>query len=475
MLMQMKNIAIALLAGSLMATSCNKFLDVTPRDLILEDQVFSSEAGINNALNGVYLGMTTDGLYGGNLTLSAVEAMAQRYDLSRPEHAWRKTGQYNYSDAIAQNNFENTWKDGYKAILNVNTFLRQMRNTNGIVLPERKDLLMGEAYGLRAMIHFDLLRLFGPVYIHQPNAPSVPYYKVATSVAGKALPASEVIQDILGDLDSAVMLLKKDPLIFSGVQQSDTIGGGNFYRYRNLHLNFYAVKALMARVQLYAGNKTAAHALATGVITAASQWFPWGKATALDHVFADEVIFGVQNLDLYAQQAKYFSSLLDGNRILAPIDARLVSSFDGNLNDVRFKSWWKLPTSGGKDYHTFFKYDDPGATTSLNFAKYLQPLIRMSEMYYIAAETEPDPVKALQFLNLVRYNRGLTDVPPTGNLPAGIRDEYIREFFGEGQLFFYYKRKAAASILNGSASAGGIDMTDQQYVVPLPLSETQTR
>jgi glyceraldehyde-3-phosphate dehydrogenase (NADP+) len=87
MLMQMKNIAIALLAGSLMATSCNKFLDVTPRDLILEDQVFSSEAGINNALNGVYLGMTTDGLYGGNLTLSAVEAMAQRYDLSRPEHA----------------------------------------------------------------------------------------------------------------------------------------------------------------------------------------------------------------------------------------------------------------------------------------------------------------------------------------------------------------------------------------------------
>lgn len=471
----MKNIAIVLLMGSLLTASCNKFLDVTPKDLILEDQVFNSEAGINNALNGVYLSMTTDGLYGGSLTLSTVEVMAQRFDLSRPDHAWRQTGKYNYNDAMVQSNFNSTWGDGYKAILNVNTFIQRLRQTNGILSADRKDLLLGEAYGLRAMIHFDLLRVFGPVYVTHPDALSVPYYRVATATAGKALPATEVIQDVLSDLDTAVVLLKNDPLISAGVQQSDTAGNGNFYRYRNLHLNYYAAKALMARVQLYAGKTAAANALATEVITAAGKWFPWGLPTAADHVFSSEVIFGAQNLDLYAQQTKYFSSLLSASGILAPIDARLISSFDGNLNDYRFKSWWKLPTSGGKDYHTFFKYDDPGSSTALNFARYLQPLIRISEMYYIAAETTTDPTQAWRYLNTVRFNRGLPDVPSTGNLQASIRDEYIREFFGEGQLFFYYKRKAAATILNGSVSAGTIDMTDQQYVVPLPLSETQTR
>jgi starch-binding outer membrane protein, SusD/RagB family len=475
MLMQMKNIAIVLLMGSLMTTSCNKFLDVTPKDLILEDQVFSSEAGINNALNGVYLGMTTDGLYGGSLTLSTVEVMAQRYDLSRPDQVWRQTGKYNYNDVTVQNNFNSMWRDGYKAILNVNTFIQHLRQTSGILPADRKDLLLGEAYGLRAMIHFDLLRVFGPVYVTHSDALSVPYYRAATPTAGKPLPATEVVQYVLNDLDSALILLKNDPLISAGVQQSDSAGGSNFYRYRNLHFNYYAAKAMMARVQLYAGKKAAANALATEVITAAGKWFPWGLPTASDHVFSTEVIFGVQNLDLYGQQTKYFSSLLNSSTILAPIDSRLISSFDGNLNDYRFKSWWKLPTSGGKDYHTFFKYDDPGNSTSLNFAQYLQPLIRMTEMYYIAAETATDPTQALKFLNTVRFNRGLPDIPPTGNLQTGIRDEYIREFSGEGQLFFYYKRKATPSILNGSVTAGEIDMADQQYVVPLPLSETQTR
>ena len=71
----------------------------------------------------------------------------------------------------------------------------------------------------------------------------------------------------------------------------------------------------------------------------------------------------------------------------------------------------------------------------------MQPLIRMSEMYYIASETEPNLVAATDYLNLVRNHRGLPDLDATLiDLPSELLKEYKREFYGEGQLFFYYKR-----------------------------------
>ncbi|SEW43501.1 RagB/SusD family nutrient uptake outer membrane protein [Chitinophaga arvensicola] len=471
----MKNIAIVLMMSSMLAASCNKFLDVTPRDLILEDQVYSTEAGMTNALNGVYLGMTSDALYGGSLTLSTVEVMAQRFDLTTFGHSWKETGVFNYNNANVKFLFNNTWTEGYKNILNLNVFLQKVRNTNGVVSAANKDLLMGEAFGLRAMIHFDLLRLFGPVYATNSSAVAIPYYTAPSPVGSQPLAANTVLQNVLNDLDSAATLLKNDPLITAGPMQVSATDGNTFYRYRNVHLNYYAVKALQARVHLYAGHKAEAYTLATGVITDATKWFPWSIPTTVDAVFSSEVLFGPQNLDLYLQQNRYYASTLSAATILAPGDTRLSASFDGNLNDYRFKAWWKRPTSGGKTFYTFFKYDDPGNTTELNIARYMQPLIRLTEMYYIAAETETDPVKALVWLNKVRFNRGLADLPPTADLPKSIRSEYVREFFGEGQLFFYYKRTNAASIPNSTAPAGNRDMTDAQYVVPLPLSETQIR
>jgi hypothetical protein len=60
-------------------------------------------------------------------------------------------------------------------------------------------------------------------------------------------------------------------------------------------------------------------------------------------------------------------------------------------------------------------------------------------MYYIAAEAQTDKTLAFGYLNTVRKNRGLLDLPLTAVIATEIRNEYKREFYGEGQLFFYYK------------------------------------
>ncbi len=95
-------------------------------------------------------------------------------------------------------------------------------------------------------------------------------------------------------------------------------------------------------------------------------------------------------------------------------------------------------------------------------------------MYYILAETETNSTAALAYLNQVRLNRGLTALTSTATLDDEIKKEYQKEFYGEGQLFFYYKRRNLTLIPSG-ISTSNITMTKAKYVVPLPASETDYR
>lgn len=75
--------------------------------------------------------------------------------------------------------------------------------------------MKGEALGLRAFLHFDLLRMFGPVYKEHPASKAIPYRIAFDKDATPVLPASEVVDAILKDLNDAEKLLKEsDPLDF---------------------------------------------------------------------------------------------------------------------------------------------------------------------------------------------------------------------------------------------------------------------
>ncbi len=456
-------------------TACSDYLDVQPEDQFLEDQVYQTEAGINSVLNNIYLNLAKPSLYGGNLTMSTVELLAQRYNVPFETHTWYNIGHYLYDEANVKSSFDNIWTNAYTSILDINALIENLGKYN--TLGESKEnVVKGEAYGLRAMLHFDLLRLFGPIYSVSPENPSIPYYTKPTAQANPILPASEVMNKILKDLKTADSLLQDDPIIANGIAGDPS---DPFYAHRNLRLNYYAVKALEARVNLYVGNTTEAYTAATAVINQASGVFPWTSPTDIvsaidpDRVFSSEVIFGLQNLDLYNQYKALFSPNLRESSILAPNSSRLETAFENNQNDYRYNSTWIRPSDGSKNFRTFYKFAD---VINKNEAfRFLQPLIRISEMYYIAAETAPTKAEALTYLNTVRYNRGLTDLTTGANIEEELEKAYVKEFYGEGQLFFYYKRKNVTSIPDGSSSYSwdNISMGPEKYVIPLPDSETK--
>jgi hypothetical protein len=429
-------------------------------------------------------------LYGGTLSTTMVECFAQQYNLSNANHRYHNYGIYSYSETELQNAFSRLWQTMYAQILRVNEFMEMLDRARVYIPESRKNILRGEAYALRAFLHFDLLRMFGPVFAMDSATPCIVYNNIPFSEREVSDPlpflsSNRVIQLVLQDLETAEELLKNDRIIKEGVVRATTTDAiENFHINRHLRMNYYAVKALQARVWLWAGNKSEALEAAKAVIYAPLvtsevlfHWLPRNQiATANnpDRAFSTEIIFGVDNRTMYINHTNTFSSILLPQNELCPWDDRLKETYEDNGNDFRYHYVW-LEAGGEKDYRTFFKYAQPSNLLTADF-RYVQPLIRISELYYIAAECEPNSTKGLEYLNTVRTNRNLAiEITNPSALISEIQKEYRKEFYGEGQLFFYYKRNHTRYIPNGNAATSTIEMNPEIYQIPVPLKERQFR
>jgi len=459
--------------------SCKKYLEIQPEDKYTEEQIFSSENAINEVLNGLYGSLANTSLYGAQLSSTTIELMGQRYNVYPNSSSninnvtYPRLQSYSYSDNNVQKIFDGIWTQAYSTIIQANNFIRNLdqATVNGVIASSNASLLKGEAIGIRALLHFDMLRLFGPVYLTSATSAAIPYYTKADAKAQPILPAKQALDSVLKDLSLAATLLANDPVIGNGITASK-----NFYNgYRNQRLNYYAIKALQARVYLYGGNKTAAYDAAKVIIEQGEKWFPWLSYSSIvsetsnpDRIFSTEVLFGIYNSTMYTNYTSYFSSDLVKEDLLTSEPERLISTFENNENDYRYTTTW-LSTAKGR---TLYKYADIEDKTKP--WRFIQPLIRKSEMYYILAETETNPAAALNYLNTVRYNRGLTPLASVYDINEEIMKEYQKEFYGEGQIFFYYKRLNVPYIPDATMGYSWATVSPV-YEVPLPLSETTPR
>lgn len=463
--------------GAMLFASCKKFLTLQPEDRFTENQVFSSEISIQQALNGLYRNMAGSALYGSSLSNTTTEILGQRYNFpnsgSGTMYMYYLMRSFSFTQQPVKDEFERIWKAGYAAIQKADNFAVgiDVAVAKGVISAEKAKVMKGEAIAIRAMVHFDLLRLFGPIYSKSPDAPAIPYYRLADAKSRPILTAKQVMDSVITDLQESVSLLANDPVSVKGIKYVDEFYDG----YRNQRLNYYAVKALMARAYLYGGNKTAAHDTAQAVLAEGEKWFPWTTYDAIvtqklnpDRVFSSEVLFGVYNQDLYSNYTAMFSPNLQDVAILAPLPGRLEATYERNENDYRYPNVFLV--GGAKTYRTFYKYADVSAPTTP--WRFLQPLIRKTELYYIIAETETDQGKALELLNTVRFNRGLTPLAAGTAVLPEITKEYQKEFWGEGQLYFYFKRQNTTAIPSGVNATSNITAV---YTMTLPLSETTPR
>lgn len=467
-------------------TSCADWLTIKPDDMVDQSDLLNTPEGVMKALNGVYLDLANDKSYGRDYSCSTIEVLAQQYAVD-PDgmNAHRFHSQYKYTEKAVKGTMDSMWQKPYAQIANLNNLMADISTKESMFSPSdialNYNYIMGECTALRAMLHFDLFRLFGPMYnASTENDLSLPYYTTVKNQANPYLPAKEFLNMVMADLETAEKLLVRDI----------SLGSEQFEQYhRNMRMNFFAVKTLQARVLLYMGKPTEAYAIVESMIgggqynKSVSSLFPFVSSTDInnsqgpDRVFYSELIFCINNSKRGLIHDEMFSYQLSKDFQYAPrLDAlkSLFSADEGKNLDYRFLLWRENPGNGkDAEFQKFVNIDD----TNLPKRTRVQSMIRLGELYLIAAETAPSQEAKENYLNMLRIARGLN----TGSITEGekadweytVRSEYRREMYGEGQVFFYLKRKAVLTLPSGHYGAGqSFTMGAAQYVVPLPESET---
>ncbi|MCK7554925.1 RagB/SusD family nutrient uptake outer membrane protein [Chitinophaga sedimenti] len=459
-----------ILIGCLLSVSllsCNKWLDVKPDSQVKDSELFSSETGFKEALSGVYSAMTYEPLYGRELTFGLMGALACEWDYQNSSYQADKAYAYKTS-STSLDRIDAIWEGVYNAIANDNKILENIDSRKSVFGGDNYSIIKGEALALRAFLHFDLLRTFGASYAEDPAKLTIPYVTASSKQIFPQLSVTQVIDKVLEDLTAAEALLKADPILTG---KTVTIADDNGYLMnRQVHLNYYAVKGLMARIYLYKQDYPNALANAEAVIN--STRFPWITPAALsnrtiaDLTFSTEHLFALNNIRLNTIALNAFSST--GSSVFYISSASLQDYYNSHPEDYRYLYWFKVNDLG--DYYLDM-YTQLTSTSWPMAYRNKMPLLKVSEMHFIAAECQQktDYDKAVEHINAVRKARGLTASPiNAADFETVLAQEYRKEFIGEGQLFFYHKRKNNTAI----PKATGLNLVQLKgYKLPLPVSE----
>ena len=456
------------------ATSCEGYLDITPDGQVKRDEMLATNEGVEDALYGVYAKLRNTTLYGQEMYFSSLEIMSQTL------YCYGNTGvtalgQYDYNNTSVKNVFAMVWNDMYNNISNVNSVLNAPLVEGATAYPA--NIYKGEALALRAMMHFDLMRLFAEQITVNPNAKGIPYATEFSLKTPDFETLAENYNHVLADLQEAELLLADE-----GEYENTT----SFMSDRQIHLNLHAVRALMARVYLTKGDKDKALEYAEKVIAQSGRQLKT-KTEVINDVAGvlskKECLFGVYFSGFYTQ-----------------VSAKLQQTISYSSLDLRgdFMEMYEKGVSG-LDFRTtaYFTSVDLGGTAKYRLSKFTDiydlqnnasarptdliqgiNMIRLPEMYYIAAECllDRDYQKALDYFNAVVTNRGLDALSGAGEetlTQEVINTERYKEMIGEGQTFFNMKRQ------NLSIPSYDNSVTyrpeDGIYVVPIPDSEYENR
>lgn len=237
--------------------SCKKsFLDIPSTSSVDAEEAITDLSGMETAINGIYDQLQSSDYY--NRSFSVIpELMSDNLYLST-----KNAGRYlDYNDYIVtkMNGYaSDMWDVVYRVIVNCNLIINAAPNVDAA--EEDKDAILGQAYALRALAHFDLCRAFAQPYNFTSDAshPGIPIVvNSSISLPEKVEKPSrntvkEVYDQIIDDFETAISLL---PESLPG--EKATFSG---------KVNKYAAEALLSRVYLYKGDWKESKSLADDVI-----------------------------------------------------------------------------------------------------------------------------------------------------------------------------------------------------------------
>ncbi len=470
----LKNIYILLAAGMILFSSCAKKIEITPDFQLDGSKELATIEEAQNVLTGAYNGFTA-GYY--DATGAAAGAYSNFPDMMSDDYVETFESLGNYTTVSQWTYVANdplvdaAWQNAYAIISAVNIILRDIdKLSSEDQLAANR--IKGQALAIRAHVHFDLLRYFSTTFERNSTELGVPYVKTYDPTAKPARnTVKEVFDNILGDLTAAATALGNiDQAINSADNRS--------------RLDLTGVRAIQARVNLYAGQWQDAVTAATAAINAR----PLNNLSDFPFIWSDEefgeLIWSV-NFETLTDGVPYDNVLfVRGNRNSYRPAQQGVALFDA-ANDVRYDSYFAtVGTLNGvaktPRLITIKHIGRPGGVLNgvVNWKVY-----RTGEMYLIRAEANyrlGKEVEARNDLNTLRAARIIGATPGTETGAAllnAIYTERRKELYAEGHRFFDLKRTTkilnrCPSNTNSPSTICTLSPTSRAWAWPIPFNET---
>lgn len=450
-----------LIVISLVITGCSSLLEETPDTFDSEEQVFSTEAGVEAALNGVYYAFSEQNYHG-----------AAFHNLLMPVSGKFWSSQNASRDATGLNTASNNisllqmWGQMYQVINEANLIIDNLEN-GGENLANREPVL-GQAYFLRAVTYFDLVRMFGGVPLR--TAPTT----LETLDLPRA-PAADVYATIIADLESARTMLPDLP----GRPKPMAATAYLAKVYLTLATTNNDPSMLpLAKAEALTVVNSGAYAL----LPTYGEIFEFGNENTVESIFELQYghTGGVRVSDfsrIYTPSGSEFSlpnvptfgrvrpnkETFDLHVATYPDDPRIDATFLYNeyRKDGARRTIYPLRSRGNDGYPVLRKYLDPtynGITTQRNMI-----LLRYADVLLMLAEIENEmngPEEAYQYVNEVldrarNVGGGAGAMEPAAyrelsqaEFRERIRAERLFELLGEGHAWFDTRRFGYEYLLN---------------------------
>lgn len=437
----------AILAASL--SSCvNDWLDVAPSDGTDADAALTSSSDLDAARTGMYKALKGNSslvdYYGMQFFVYGDVHAGDDYQYNNIGGSNRASFYYDMNYQTASEFTSSTsssnvaWKSPYIVIGRANRIIAAAEGGALSDAAEAKatiDQYAAEAKVLRALAHFDLVRIYGKPYTEDQGA-SLGVPLVTEVLESNAKPArstvAEVYTQVVKDLTEAIS---------SNALATETEPG---------YVSVWGAKAILSRVYLNMGDYANALSVAEDIIknSGAALWTrdqyfkAWDASTPneSEFLFRLNVAGSTDNNDLNGignlQQRDGYKEMV--------ATKKFVDMLTSDPKDVRNDMF--LPAKAEKEVAVYgtnkvFLNKLRGQGGNLRNVT-IVPIIRLSEVYLTAAECafrNNDKTKAVEYLNDLVKNRTTTvaSLATVDNITLDrILIERRKELIGEGQRYF---------------------------------------
>jgi tetratricopeptide (TPR) repeat protein len=381
-------------------------LALDPQASISNDAYFQTIGDFRAAMVGAYDGLTSASYYGRSIHLMS-DIMGEDVKQTGSANRYQEFSDFEGLPRSGHNYEQALWQMAYEVVNRLNNIINAEFEAPGGVAAEFQQI-MGEAYALRGLVYFDLVKMYAQHYTFSGGAghPGVP---IVLEDDVTNLPTRNTVAEVYAQAISDLN---------QGINMMTQVRNGPYFMNRN------SARAILSRIYLYMEDWSNAAAMADAVINSGDYALATGDAYVSMYVpgGSSEAIFELQFTPTDNRGSDCLGCMYTANGYGDYLPAKDLLDMLPE-GDIR---WGHYTTDanlvGIYASHRVHKWPTPQQHDNV-------PVIRLSELYLNRAEANArlgNAAAAQADLNMIRQ-RGFAGAAPVTATGQALIDEILME------------------------------------------------